>query len=107
MSSKTKGTLSLLLGIVGIIATIHFARESAKKGAEEALEVNHKEVIEILTTIHEDIKAIPDSMKFPSLPISQDSLILERIAKVDTCIDKHFYRVNLRLQRIEDALQMT
>lgn len=104
ITSKWKDTFTLILGIIiGMIVAFNFIQS----GIEKELKAHKEETLKILVEIQREVtKPHPPHPPHPPISASQDSLILERVAPVDSCINRHFYRVNRRLSNLERALKI-
>ena len=102
--------LGIYLTIVSIIFTIELASgETIIVVAPEDLkdlstQINAlRDSTSIISKKQDEIKSLLSNQQ-DTLTSMQDSL-LGKIALLDTCIDKHFYRVNARLSYIDGRLQ--
>ena len=105
ISTKWKSTISLILTIVSIF----FFDALRSLEMKEVIEKNQKSVIDSIKVVEERLMASQEEIK--QLIRSQQQgastmhdSILTKIALLDTCIDKHFYRVNARLLDINKRL---
>ncbi len=107
-SEKWKATWSLLLTITSILASYQLAAKQVRTEFED-VEVKVGLSEDFAKLVIEKHEVMLDSIRaearrsLHSREAMRDSLLVE-IAAVDTCVDKHFYRVNARLLDITKQL---